>query len=430
MAALAAAAGPMATARWWALWFVFNLFFLSWLFDWVKLGKDWANREKLKRQEAVRSSLAAALLASRPAVARARRRNVSLPTEGPFGPFWAMHRLRNGGSVRIVAGGLSRSGSTWQFNALRILMQHAAKSVGLSESTVFSAHGHSIDDLQPCLKERICVVKVHEFLPRVLVQADAVFVTHRDPRDVLLSSAQKIEACLLAGKQPLESAFRSYAAWVPHACHDMRYERMAAGGAAHELHAMATKLGVAGVVNLLDVAAQLGQITHRAEPNVQQQQQTGLMPGHLTHLTTDPGAHLVFEDAVARGAFSKKCNLTREIELINAGFGGWLEKEGYPLPPRGADVPRALPPPPPPPRGGNGRGGLHRHLPRRRRPALAPRRRRPRRGRRRRRQGRQRRRFVGLPAVEVRVIAGRAEGGAGARHPGPPRPPAGGWPGA
>ena len=111
---------------------------------------------------------------------------------------------------------------------------------------------------------------------------------------------------------------------------------------------MAVKLGVGGVVNLLDVAAQLGQITHRAEPNVQQQQQTGLMPGHLTHLTTDPGAHLVFEDAVARGAFSKKCNLTREIELINAGFGKWLAKEGYPLPPRTAEVPRALPPPPPP----------------------------------------------------------------------------------
>ena len=80
---------------------------------------------------------------------------------------------------------------------------------------------------------------------------------------------------------------------------------------------------------------------------MQQQQQTGLMPGHLTHLTTDPGAHLVFEEAVARGAFSKKCNLTREIELINAGFGKWLAKEGSPLPPRTAEVPGALPPPPP-----------------------------------------------------------------------------------
>ena len=33
---------------------------------------------------------------------------------------------------------------------------------------------------------------------------------------------------------------------------------------------MAVKLGIGGVVNLLDVAAQLGQITHRAEPNVRQ----------------------------------------------------------------------------------------------------------------------------------------------------------------
>ena len=40
------------------------------------------------------------------------------------------------------------------------------------------------------------------------------------------------EACLLAGKQPLESAFRSYSSWLPHACHDMRYEQMATGGAA------------------------------------------------------------------------------------------------------------------------------------------------------------------------------------------------------
>ena len=107
-------------------------------------------------------------------------------------------------------------------------LQHAAEAIGQPESLVQSAHGHSVDDLQGCLTHRVCIVKVHEFLPRVLNQVDAVFVTHRDPRDVLLSSAQKIEACLLAGKQPLESAFRSYAAWVPHACHDMRYEQMAA----------------------------------------------------------------------------------------------------------------------------------------------------------------------------------------------------------
>ena len=332
----------MGAAKWWSLWAVFNLFFLSWLFDWSKLAKEWAvQRKEDRRQKRVAAVLAAPVV--RP------RRNASLPKEGPYGPYWTMDRLRHGGSVRIVAAGLSRSGSTWQFNALRILLQHAAKAIGQPENLVQSAHGHSVDDLQACLTHRVCIVKVHEFLPRVLNQVDAVFVTHRDPRDVLLSSAQKIEACLLAGKQPLESAFRSYAAWVPHACHDMRYERMATGGAAQELHLMAIKLGIADAVNLVDVAAQLGQVTHRAEPNTAQQVATGLMPGHLTHLTTDPGAHLTFEDAVARGAFSKKCNLTREIELINAGFGRWLAKEGYPLPPQAGVMPQLAPPPKPKP---------------------------------------------------------------------------------
>ena len=63
-------------------------------------------------------------------------------------------------------------------------------------------------------------------------QADAVFLTHRDPRDALLSSAQKISSCLAYGTQPLLSAFAHYASWYPHACHDMRYEDMIAGGAA------------------------------------------------------------------------------------------------------------------------------------------------------------------------------------------------------
>ena len=270
------------------------------------------------------------------------------PESGAFGRLWTMHRLRRmqrklpGGSVRVVAAGLSRSGSTWQFNALRILLQHAAAAAGLAESEVGSAHGHSIDELQPCLNKRVCVVKVHEFMPRVLLQADAVFLTHRDPRDVLLSSAQKIEACLLYGKQPLEAAFRAYASWLPYACHDMRYEDMVTEGAVGELRRLMGALGIdEASVRLLDVAKQLGEVTHRAEPNEKQQQQTGLMPGHLTHLTTDPGAHDVFSDVVARGAFSKRCNLTAEIELIELGFGEWLTLQRYPLrptPPHAADA--------------------------------------------------------------------------------------------
>ena len=66
----------------------------------------------------------------------------------------------------------------------------------------------------------------------MLERVDAVFLTHRDPRDALLSSAQKISSCLAYGTQPLLSAFTHYASWLPYACFDMRYESMIADGVA------------------------------------------------------------------------------------------------------------------------------------------------------------------------------------------------------
>ena len=88
----------MVSTRFWALWCVFNTFFLSWLFDWTKLANEWTivqkiELEKKKKVEIIRIAMAP------PKV----KRNVTLPKEGPFGPFWTMDRLRHGGSVRIVA---------------------------------------------------------------------------------------------------------------------------------------------------------------------------------------------------------------------------------------------------------------------------------------------------------------------------------------
>ena len=61
----------MGAAKWWSLWAVFNLFFLSWLFDWSKLAKEWA----VQRKEDRRQKRVAAVLAA-PAVRP--RRNASL----------------------------------------------------------------------------------------------------------------------------------------------------------------------------------------------------------------------------------------------------------------------------------------------------------------------------------------------------------------
>ena len=171
---------------------------------------------------------------------------------------------------------------------------------------------------------------MHEFLPDVLERVDAVFLTHRDPRDALLSSAQKISSCLAYGTQPLLSAFAHYASWYPHACHDMRYEDMIAGGAARTLRAHLRRLGLPhGPAALVDLVGRLHDATEKPKPTEADAAKTGLMPGHKTFLTTDPAAHDVFSEYIGQGVFSKYCNLTAEVALIEEGWGRWLVAQGY-----------------------------------------------------------------------------------------------------
>ena len=174
------------------------------------------------------------------------------PVAPAWDPEWGLKRIREGQPLRIAAAGLSRSGSTWQFNALRLILQHAVHTYGpRGAEPPHSQHGHTVDEVQNCLNRRYCVVKVHEFLPDVLAvrrtnlrlclhlcphqhcnyqlapprhlqchlhthllrhrpsqRVHSVFLTHRDPRDVLLSSAQKISSCLAYGTQVLTTSPR------------------------------------------------------------------------------------------------------------------------------------------------------------------------------------------------------------------------------
>ncbi len=91
------------------------------------------------------------------------------PVAPAWDPEWGLKRIREGQPLRIAAAGLSRSGSTWQFNALRLILQHAVHTYGpRGAEPPHSQHGHTVDEVQNCLNRRYCVVKVHEFLPDVL----------------------------------------------------------------------------------------------------------------------------------------------------------------------------------------------------------------------------------------------------------------------
>ena len=273
---------------------------------------------------------------------------------------WVMPRLGQNKSVHLLAAGMSRSASTWQFNALRVLLEHAAASVD-SRIEVHAAHGHALSDLEHCLAQDVCVVKIHEFTPALLARVDAVFVTHRDLRDVLMSSAGKINACLHSGKQPVASAFASYAAWLPFACVDMQYEEMIETGAPAQIAVLGDRLGITHAtpappslsarsalfpllsrlsaslpekpqtptgrpVSTVAVAREIEREAHNPVPN---QRKTGFMLGHITHVTTQPGAHARVNHTLMQRHLARRCNVDQELLRIESGWGRWLRKHNY-----------------------------------------------------------------------------------------------------
>jgi hypothetical protein len=86
----------------------------------------------------------------------------------------------------IVAAGMSRSGSTWQFNALRLLLESSGESV----------YSFWIDDWdsEKARPARILLVKIHQISPALAQAAWCCFTCHRDLRDVAMSSADLAQA--------------------------------------------------------------------------------------------------------------------------------------------------------------------------------------------------------------------------------------------
>ena len=192
-----------------------------------------------------------------------------------------------------------------------------------------------------------CIVKLHEFDPLVLARVDAVFATHRDLRDALLSSAHKLSSCLLYGTQPLLPAFVHYAAWAPFACADMSYEAASNGGSHWLLEGLASRLGLLSGLRRADLhtlASQVEEIGASAwsgspestHPSSRRLNRLGaasalMASGHRSWFTSAPGAHLrlAWQLSEGGGLSSGWCNLTAELELIENGWGGWLDAHGY-----------------------------------------------------------------------------------------------------
>ena len=185
--------------------------------------------------------------------------------------------------MRILVVGMSRSGSTWLFNAVA--------SVAATR-LVCTVHGHDVKRLSGCLQmcgprlleqfrtRQYCVAKTHKFAPALLANADVVLASHRNVHDVLVSSTLSVGSCLLAGTQPVLEAAAWYLAWLPYACFDMAYADMMA-------NPERTLRRIAGLLEQPYDSTVPDRLRARLK---RPGRVSGMMAGHVSNLTTAPGS--------------------------------------------------------------------------------------------------------------------------------------------
>ncbi|MGD9200473.1 MAG: sulfotransferase domain-containing protein [Chitinispirillia bacterium] len=115
----------------------------------------------------------------------------------------------------IVTAGMPRSGSTWLYNAVRLLLKHnSSLDIGAGWIADFNSFMH----------HDVVILKIHNYEPQIANNAIRILYSFRDIRDVLASFKRKF-----GGKPSLEQAkmiIENDNKWREKALYIMKYEKM------------------------------------------------------------------------------------------------------------------------------------------------------------------------------------------------------------
>lgn len=133
---------------------------------------------------------------------------------------------------RILVAGMPRSGSTWLYNAARLVLSRRGE-----------VYGCWVDDYRPDHAAACHLIKLHSFDPGLAGDAGAVLTSRRHlcgiARSLIRMGWARGEDHLIAR---LRKAIQDDARWRPLACYDLRYEAGVRSAAA--VRAMARSLAV------------------------------------------------------------------------------------------------------------------------------------------------------------------------------------------
>ncbi|MCB0339291.1 MAG: sulfotransferase domain-containing protein [Bdellovibrionales bacterium] len=212
------------------------------------------------------------------------------------------------GSTVYLAGGMNRSGSTWLYNAARLLL--------LSDPEIARDLGVCwVGQLGTTQIRKNMLVKQHACVDTMVNRAKVILYSYRDIRDVLASLVRKSR-----GEASVERAgglIHQYYKWRKVAHFVMQYEHMLI-----EPSAVLTELAAVLRIDNYDHEKILNQLTTLSyeDPGSKNKIYHNENLLHKTHFTD--GRH---------GSWHQ--TLTPElISAVEASYGDWLRDHNYPCP--------------------------------------------------------------------------------------------------
>lgn len=119
--------------------------------------------------------------------------------------------------MKVICGGMYRSGGTWQYNVIRLIMLNA----GLPDLRVGWAHDEA--RTADIMGGQNCVLKSHNFRKEFLA-GDIILTSFRDLRDVVASMNRKFKSA--QHLHTATDAFDRFKEFLPFATYAMKYEKM------------------------------------------------------------------------------------------------------------------------------------------------------------------------------------------------------------
>ena len=113
-----------------------------------------------------------------------------------------------------VCAGMYRSGSTWLYNAVRLVLEEAG---------VVDLSAGWIAERSKILTHKNAVLKIHEFDAHLAVKENIVLTAHRDLRDIAASLQRKFKNFSM---ETVRETVEWHAQWARVAVYDLRYENL------------------------------------------------------------------------------------------------------------------------------------------------------------------------------------------------------------